>query len=340
MRRSRFLALLLLAGGLTGTLGACQQPSTSDVSPTDEGVLRLGSVEAVDTVSRAVAPSDRPLVVDGFRGRIVLRGAAQETATLQFVKRARGADAEEARSVLGDVSITESGSQEAYTYTLETGGGDYAAVDVTGTVPRGTEVRVEQSVGPVVIEGIEGAITVEHEHGPVTIRGAGGSVTVEIRNGDMEVQSAALPPDASVSLRTSNGDLTLGLPVDASAKISAQTSVGVIRTQGLALSNEQFAPQEAGGRYEAQLGPGEAPVDLRTENGSIEIAAADTTATDTAAAAPPRPGPATDVSEPEQRTVPPSDTTVAPADTAQADTAQADRMRAPAPDSMGTDTAQ
>lgn len=295
---------------LVGFLGACEQPSTSDVSQTEEGVLRLGSVAAVDTVARAVAPSGRPLVIDGFRGSVALTGTAQPTADLQFVKRGRGKDAETARGVLQDVTITESGTQDAYTYTLETDGGAYATVDVTGTVPRATVLRVEKSSGPVRLAGIDGPLTVKHEHGPVTIREAADSVTVEIRTGDVTAHFAALPSDAAVSLRTENGDVTLRVPPDASAQINAETDAGEIRSQGLSLTDQHFTPRDAGGQYSAQLEPGEASVDLRTKNGNVLIAAADSLPADTAMtpqddsapAMPDRPAPP----------VPTSDTTVAP----------------------------
>lgn len=312
--------LLVLALGGVGLLAACEQPSTSDVDQTEEGVLRLGSVEAVDTVSRAVAPNDRPVVIDGFRGAIEIQGGSGETAEMRFVRRGRGEDAETARGVLEDVTISESGSQEAYTYALETDGEAYAAVDVRGTVPEQTELRLEQSTGPVSVRGVEGSLTITREHGPVTIRGAAASVEVENRNGDVDVHFASLPSDAEVSVRTENGHVTLHVPPAASAQISAQTRAGDVRTKGLALSAERFMPRDAGGRYTAQLGSGAASVELRTENGSVLVAAADTTV----------PAPSTEPSSPgepaDSLAVPPSDTTVFPPspDTAAPDTAEAD----------------
>jgi hypothetical protein len=322
-RVSLLIAVVLVAA----LVGGCEQPSTSDVDQTGEGVLRLGSVEAVDTVARAVAPTGRPLVIDGFRGQVALQGADQETADLQFVRRARGESAEAARGVLEDVTITESGSDQAYTYTLETNGRAYSAVDVRGTVPRGGELRVERESGPVSISGVDGPLTVRHDHGPVTIRGATGSVTVETKNGDLDVALRAVPADASVALRTKNGDVTLRLPPAASVQLNVETSAGVIRTQGLPLTDQEFMPRDAGGEYAAQLGPGDASVELHTENGSVLVQSAEADTTDA-----PMGGP--DTISP-----PPSDTTVtAPSapDTASAGGApQADTAAsgpAPAPD--------
>ena len=240
--RSWFVAFVLI-----GLLGACEQPNTSDVSQPEEGVFRLGSVEAVDTVARAVSPSGRPLVLDGFRGAVDLQGADQQTADLQFVRRGRGKDAETARAALENVTITESGTQAAYTYSLDEEGGTNATVDVSGTVPERTALEVKKSTGAVSLTGIDGPLTVKHEHGPVTILGVADSVTVEVRTGDVTAHFETLPSDAEVSLRTENGDVTLRLPPDASAQIEAETDAGAIRSEGLSLTDQHFTPRNAGG---------------------------------------------------------------------------------------------
>jgi hypothetical protein len=300
--RSVSLLFALLFG--VGLVGGCEQPSTSDVNQTEEGVVRLGSVEAVDSVSRAVAPNDRPLVVDGFRGTVNLSGSDRETAQLTFVRRARAENAESARGILEDVTVEESGGEQTYTYTLDAGGETYALVDVSGTVPRQTPLRVKEMNGAVSISGMSEALTVTHQHGPITIREAASSVEVETKNGDVTVTMRDVPADATVTLRTKNGDVTLRLPSDASAQLKAETSAGIIRTQGLSPSGEQFMPEDAGGEYTARLGTGDASVTLHTENGSVLIqsieAASDTTG-----------------EGPDQETLgpPPSDTTVtAPSD--------------------------
>lgn len=328
MNASRFslpIAALFLGALLAG---GCQQPSTSDVDQTEEGILRLGSVAAVDTVDRAVAPNERPLVIEGFRGRVALQGGEQGSANLQFIRRARGEDAETARGVLEGITISESGSEQKYTYTLETDGGAYSAVDVSGTVPRGTVLEIEQSSGPVLIAGVTGPVTVTHEHGPVTIRGAAASVNVETKNGDVEVVLESVPADAEISLRTKNGDVTLRLPPDASVQISAETSAGDIRTRGLALTDQEFTPREAGGEYAARLGQGGAAVDLHTENGSVLVQSVET---DTAVA-----DTTIDDAESEALSPPPSDTTItvpsASDTTADADTSV---MEPAAPDTSG-----
>lgn len=297
----------------------CQPSVETDVDHTPDGTVQLGAVEAVDTLARAVALSGRPLTVNGFRGAVAIRGNSRSTAELAFVRRGRGADADAARAALDDIGVSESGSQDTYSYTLESGrqSAAFAAVDVSGTVPEETTLRVEKTSGPVTLSGIAGPLTVQQDHGPVTVYGAAASVDVSVQNGDITAGFRALPSSAEVSLETANGDVTVRLPPGAGATLDAQTNVGGIRTEGLPLTDERFNPVDAGGRYRASVGGGGATVDVRTNNGTIQFLVADTSETV--------------VPSPDTLAVPPSDTTVAPQ-------APPDTADTPAADTMGVDT--
>jgi len=314
MNGSRFLFLSLLALGIGGLLAACQRTGDSDIARTNEGVMRLGSVEVVDTVARAVALSGRPLVFEGLRGSAHLTGGDGTTADLSFVRRGRGDSRSDGQSVLEGISITESGTEAEYTYTLTADDDNYAVVDIRGEVPRSAALQIDRLSGAVHIEGVEGALTVDHQHGDVNVQGAAAPVEATIQNGDVRVLFQSVPADGDMLLETSNGDLHLGLPPDASAQIDAQTDVGTIRTQGLTFTTEQFAPINAGARYDAQLGEGGPTIELRTQNGSITLRAVAPTQTD------------------------PADTTQALATVPSTDTTVARQPGADTVDTMGTDT--
>jgi hypothetical protein len=322
----RWLSTALAIFGMIGLAalgGGCQRAQESEITRSDDGVLRLGPVEVVDTVARAVAPSDRPLVMEGLRGSVRLTGAEQTTADLSFVRRGRGDTREAGQSVVEGISITESGTESEYAYTLAADQEDYAAVDVVGQVPRRTALRVDRLSGPVHVAGVEGALTVSHAHGDVTVQGAAGPSEVTIKNGDVEIGFRALPTEGTHLIETANGDLRLRLPPEGTVQVDAQTDAGTIRTRGLTFTAEQFAPINAGARYDAQMGEGGPTVELRTQNGSIVIEAADTARADTTTSAPQEPA-----------TVPSTDTIVSPqpdADTAETmapDTIQADTTAA------------
>lgn len=310
-------ALLFMLAALL--VGACQDSESPVVTRTDEGVLRLGSVQAVDTVDRAVAPNERPLVLDGIRGSVRLTGADQATADLSFVRRGRGETPEAARSVLEETSITEQGTEDTYTFTLQANDNeDYAAVDIEGQVPRRAALQIDRLSGPVHLDGVEGALTIEHEHGNVNVRGAAAPVEVDVKNGSVHVGFQSVPEEGTTRLRTVNGDIQIDLPPAASAQIDARTDAGTIRTQGASFTAEQLALVNAGARYEAQMEDGGPTIELRTQNGSITLRSRAAEETDT-----------TQVEKRPAPEVPSADTVVPPApDTQQVDTISVDTTSA------------
>jgi len=312
MNGFRFLIVSLLALTIGGLLAACQRTGDSDIARTDDGVMRLGSVEVVDTVARAVAPTGRPLVLEGLRGSVHLTGTDQTTADLSFVRRGRGDSQADGQSVLEGISITESGTEAEYTYTLAADQDNYAAVDIRGQVPRSAALQIDRLSGAVHIQDVEGALTIDHQHGDVDVQGAAAPVEATIRNGDVQVVFQSVPAEGEMLLETANGNIDLGLPPEAAAQIDAQTDVGTIRTQGLSFTAEQFAPINAGARYNAETGEDGLTIELRTQNGSITLRAV--APTDTA------------------------DTTSAPATVPSTDTTMAPQTDADTVDTMGTDT--
>lgn len=265
-------AFLLAAGGLLlAPLAGCNGSDETDVYQTPSGVLRLGSAVATDTVRRAVAPAGRTLVLDGARGRVTLRATRGSVATLRFVKEGRASTKGEAGSVLRGIRITETGTPEQYTYAAEIATPSRSAVSVVGTAPSETPLRVEDARGPVVLGGFGGAITVRHPFGSVRIEDARGPVDVAVQGGDVRVVFERIAPGVPITLRTGNGDLDVTLPPGTSARIDAETQVGRVQTQGLALTDQRLTPVGAGVQYTAQYGSGGPRLTLSTGNGRITL---------------------------------------------------------------------
>lgn len=325
---TRWIVLLVLVLGLT----ACQDEP--DVSQTEEGRLVLGAVQQTDTLNRSIDLAARTLVLDGFRGTIRLDGTEdRQLAHFTFAKRARGEDVAAARRILDRVTLEEAGDAQIYQYVMRSRASERSAVDVRGTVPRNAAVRIQWESGTVALSNIAGPIRVRAQGGVVQVAGAGATVDVETRNSSMDVAMARLPDTSRVNLRTANGDLALTLPATTSAQVDARTDAGDINIDGLSFADRQLSPLGAGARFEGRLGTGDARVDLRTENGAIQLRegrvlrlpdplprdtlAADTVATGTTAAdttqvmprdttAAPLPA---DTTAPDTTTLPPADTT-------------------------------
>lgn len=262
---------LLIAGTLGGLLLGCGPSSDDAVSETEEGDLVLGRAEATRTDERVVAPGERPLVFTGFRGTVRIDGDTSDAARLTFVQRARAQDETAAQAVLGGIQLQERGTAQRYEFVMDAEQPARSTVDVRGTVPRTTELRINFESGAVALSGIEGPIHVAHESGNVQIDGARSNVEVHIRNGDIQMGLQTIPPGTTVNLQTANGDLTLGLPAETSAQLTAATQAGAINVQDLQFASRRLQPQGAGARFEARLNAGDATVTLRTENGSITL---------------------------------------------------------------------
>jgi len=254
---------------------ACGPSPDADIGRADDGALRPGTIEVTDSLTRIVSPADRRLVFDGFRGRFRLQGQDGETANLTLTKRGRGTDSTEARTVLNDIQVTETGTADTYTFEIESAEPPRSAVDVVGTVPHSVSLRVDQESGQFDLRGARGPIVVQQRFGDVRIRDAAAEVEVSVETGDLIVEMDAVPADAQITLRTANGDVHFALPPQASVQVDARTRAGEVRVQGLTFEQERLTPVDAGARYTAQLGGGDAVVELRTENGIVTLAAGD-----------------------------------------------------------------
>lgn len=251
-------------------LAACQTEDRS-IGVSDDGEMVIGQTEVDETVVRGVNPGNRTLVLSGFTGNVQITGSGDANARLEFIKRARASDATGARRVLGDVHIDESGTDDSYVFTMTSDRPAQSAVDVRGTVPTGTPIRVTMESGSIELSAVDGPLEIANEHGSVRVAGVGRPVTIETRNGDVELGMRLVPSDGSISVTTHNGDITLALPASASAQLEARTSAGAIRTTGLSYTNRRLQQTGAGARFTSQLGQGNASIELRTENGSITI---------------------------------------------------------------------
>lgn len=251
-------------------LSACRTDD-STIGQTDDGFMVIGESEVEETTVRGVSPGLRTLVFDGFHGDIRLSGSSDPNADLEFTKRARADDDTGARRLLGDVNVDEAGTDESYTFTMTSNLPAQSSVDMSGTVGASTPLRIDMESGTIDLAGLDGPLDITNRNGDVLVEGTGHSVTIETRNGNISLGMRLVPADASISITTQNGDLTLRLPSTTSAQIDARTSAGGIRASEISFLNRRLQRSGAGTRLTGQLGQGNATINLRTENGSITI---------------------------------------------------------------------
>lgn len=326
MRLALLTSLLLCSVFLL----ACDDSSDDHgLEETDSGRLLLGSAEERATVERGVAVRGRTLVFDGQQGSIELRGAEAEAADLVFTKIGRGRNPADAEQVLSRIAVEEAGDDNVYQYVMRADEPDLGRVEVAGTVPHTSTLNITLEAGQVMVDSVRGPITVESTNGPVTVTQAGAGMEVSTRNGSITVSLSSIAQDEEVQLETQNGDITLRFGPGVAADIDAITESGEIATRGLQFEERALARDGAGYRFEGRLGNGGATIRLRTENGTITLAAMEETPVEEG----PRPveqQPFPEELYPTDPAPPPADDTLrtVPPDTA--DTTQAD------PDTTGT----
>ena len=261
---STFLLILFVA------ISACRTDH-EDIAVGDDDALLVGQREVQDSSTRGVDPGNRTIVLSGFNGDVELRGSNDQTARLEFIRRARGATDERAREVLQSVEVDESGTDESYRFDMTTGDQARSAVDVRGTVPVGSSLRIELQAGSITIANVDGPVEVTNENGAISVTGASQRLNLNTRNGDVTFDMRMIPSEGNIVAETRNGSVIAGLPTSASLRVDAQTSVGDIHVASLAFENRRLERRQAGARFSGQLGNGTTDVNVSTENGSITL---------------------------------------------------------------------
>ena len=135
------------------------------------------------------------------------------------------------------------------------------------TVPKQSRLdRVNSVNGEVEIEAVSGDVKASSVNGNVTAGGLAGQVELSTVNGSVNANFAELKK--SVSLKSVNGSVTVALPPEANAKVSANTLTGGISSDSALQSKKHFP---IGQNLDGKLGEGGPVIELSTVNGGIRI---------------------------------------------------------------------
>lgn len=255
---------------LVAVVAACGG-TEDDVGETEEGRLVLGQTEERMTMERGIAPGGRLVVFEGFNGDIHLESSGNEFASLEFVKIARAQDVEAARKLLEQVSVAEEGSDTEYRYLMQSPNQQRTAVNLNGAVPENANLRIDWQSGAISLSGPDGPLHITNGNGRVDVAGVSESVEIRVQNGGILLGVERLSDDAEIVLETSNGDITLSLPVEASAQVVAETKAGEIRATDLQFQDRKLETMGAGAAFEGRLGRATAKIRIRTDNGTIHL---------------------------------------------------------------------
>jgi DUF4097 and DUF4098 domain-containing protein YvlB len=142
-----------------------------------------------------------------------------------------------------------------------------ASVDYTLTVPRESNLAKISTVnGSVEIESVTGKVEASSVNGQVKATGLANEANLSSVNGSVNASFVELKSD--VALKSVNGGVTIAVPQETDAHISASSSNGGISTD-FALQAKSHFP--VGKNLDAKLGKGGPAIKMSSVNGAIRI---------------------------------------------------------------------
>jgi len=142
---------------------------------------------------------------------------------------------------------------------------------VNGAVgAHGTEgdARLKTVNGALLAADVRGALELSSVNGAISVTSAGGAVRASTTNGEIEVQLAALAPGETAKLTSTNGAVTLRLPRDARASLTARTVNGEIESDLPLTVHGKVGRRN---HLEGELNGGGGKIEISTTNGGIRI---------------------------------------------------------------------
>ena len=122
--------------------------------------------------------------------------------------------------------------------------------------------------GSISAENVNSNVSLSSENGAITATSLKGRFSLDTVNGSINAECTELGGDGH--LHTTNGSITLALPMSADALIDAATTVGRINSN---LSANKINTGVVGETLEARLGAGSHHLEAKTTNGSIRLEA-------------------------------------------------------------------
>lgn len=195
-------------------------------------VPRNASINVKGQETKTTIDSVRKAVVKNIGGDITIRNIAEGV---------------EAATYEGDVTVeTSSGG-----FVLESATGNIVAFEAMPS-EIGDVFKAKTSNGAIALQGLE--------HRQIEVNSISGSISF---NGDFL-------SGASYNFGTSNGAITLAIPMDSSCKITASYAYGVFNSE-IPLKNTQKNVPSRVKNLSAVMGDGDATLNLTTNSGAIRI---------------------------------------------------------------------
>ncbi|MCK4549163.1 MAG: DUF4097 family beta strand repeat protein [Candidatus Krumholzibacteria bacterium] len=250
-------------------------------------IIFLVLVANADTAGayRLIEHRDWDLAVEGrvrftvknVRGSIEVIGWDRDEIEISARIRIRAASKNKAQKIYGKIEFEvcqEPGNISIKAHVPEyrkdsmSGEGNTAVwIDYSIRVPYTTDLDVRSVSGDIAVVQVGGTFRVVSERGSIDMLSRGGEGVLKTGSGDIGCELAFLPAGGKLRLKTGNGDLSLGIPAETSAMLSAKTRVGRVRV-GLDMTDIDKQKRKI---LEGVLGGGDGKILLESANGDVTI---------------------------------------------------------------------
>ena len=213
-----------------------------------------------------------PVSIDNVNGRIVISSWDQPRVRIHAVKKADTREALDKVSVEvrtgGEVAIVSHmpRNNDSGFFGMLFGSDGNSQVEYDVTVPRSTDLKVENTNGSITVSEISGRIVLSTTNGRIEASRCAGTINADTTNGSIRAELMQVVSGRDMEFETTNGSITVIVPPSYAATVDADTTNGSIRTD-LPVTTRSFSRRELRGT----INGGGPQLSLHTTNGSIDI---------------------------------------------------------------------
>ena len=265
LRNTPTFALALAAVALTASAASAQQTADEwlEHCRRDSG-SRVSHCEVRETTVASTGSftvNARPnggIRVEGWdRPDVLVRARIQATADTQA----------EAQRIANEIAIEIAAGRARSDGPRTSGRGQGWSVSFDVFAPRSTNLEAETTNGSISVTDLNSRVDVRTTNGGISLARVGGDVRGRTTNGGLDVTLAGDSWNGSgLDLHTTNGGVTVNLPANYSARLTAETVNG-----GMSTDFPVTLQGRIGRRLEAELGRGGAPIRVVTTNGPVRL---------------------------------------------------------------------
>ena len=208
------------------------------------------------------------LEIKSTNGEIDIAPSDGSTVSVVAEKIARASTEAAAKEAAAAIQIKESVSPSRITLDArtESASGGSREVKFHVKAPSWAAVTIDTTNGDISVHNITGDLHIETTNGQIRGDGLAGSTSIETTNGEIELDYTAIPAHG-ITCTTTNGQITVAIPKDGNARLSAEVTNGTIATENLTLHDTKNTRTS----LDSVLNAGGPEIKIETTNGEVRI---------------------------------------------------------------------